>query len=176
MPFFQNRWRFCATLVFCLATGTFAAGQPASKQSLQLTGGATAEVDLHDLSTDEYYGVLVSLPTLAELGEPDRIDLILHDAAGEVIRKRLHGGDADFYFTLRPRKSGTAKIVATASGTPGKSYTLTTAIEPIVFGGKSKVTIAAGPNNTWQTAQPMELGRTVFASNDERPYIPADDG
>src|SRR5688572_29235076 len=119
MPFFQNRWRFCATLVFCLATGTFAAGQAASKQSLQLTGGATAEVDLHDLSADEYYGVLVSLASLAELGEADRIDVTLHDAAGEVIRKRLHGGDADLYFTLRPRKTGPAKIVATATGAAG---------------------------------------------------------
>src|SRR5688572_25813832 len=124
MRLLQIQWRFCAMLLFALTTGGFAAEQAGSTQGLQLAGGTTAEVNLHDLSADEYYGVLVSLPSLAELGESDRIDVTLHDAAGEVVRKRLHGGDGDFYFTLRPRKSGTAKIVATASGTPGKSYTL----------------------------------------------------
>ena len=30
--------------------------------------------------------------------------------------------------------------------------------------------IAAAPNDTWQIAQPFELGQTIFGSDDERPY------
>ena len=33
--------------------------------------------------------------------------------------------------------------------------------------------IAAAPNGTWQSAQPFELGQTIFGSDDERPYAPS---
>ena len=33
--------------------------------------------------------------------------------------------------------------------------------------------IAAAPNDTWQCAQPFELGQTIYGSDDERPYAPS---
>src|SRR5450432_2817924 len=39
--------------------------------------------------------------------------------------------------------------------------------------GVKRGVIAAQPNDTWQVAQPFELGQTIFGSDDERPYAPA---
>jgi len=36
----------------------------------------------------------------------------------------------------------------------------------------SGVQIASAGHSTWQTAEPIELGRTVYASADDRPYVP----
>ncbi len=153
-----------------------AAAENAPRQRMLLNSDKAVTAEFDNLSATSYYAVLMSVPILSVLAEPDRIDVVVEDAAGEVVRKRLHAGDADLYFTLKPRKDGAGKVVATATGTPGKTYELSAAIQLIPLSGKSNAIIAAGPNSTWQTAQPIELGTTVYAGNDERPYIPSADG
>ena len=89
------------------------------------------------------------------------------DPSGTTIAKALHAGDADFYLTLKPQASGKARV-AFEPPVEGVDVTLT----PIPAAESKEAQIAGSLHTTWRSAEPIQLGRTVYASADDRPYIP----
>ena len=131
------------------------------------------------------YAITLWVKDPVQLQGNDSVRVTVSDAEGVVGSKWLHAADLDFYLTLRPRVAGpvTASL-SSASGArdpahdPEISATLTKILQ-VSAGppGKSDAVkrgvIADAPNDTWQNAQPFELGQTIFGSDDERPYAPS---
>ena len=119
------------------------------------------------------YSVTAAVKNPAQLQGNDSVRATVNDAQGAVESKWLHAADLDFYLTLRPRSDGPVSV----SFSPDPSVNL-----PEIAASMSRIPeptgtahnigrgiIAAAPNGTWQTAQPFELGQTIFGSDDERP-------
>ncbi|WP_162601315.1 HEAT repeat domain-containing protein [Occallatibacter savannae] len=124
------------------------------------------------------YALTVAVKDPAELQAGDAIAAILKDARGEIDRKWLHPADLDFYLTLRPRTDGPLTVtLASSSGShlPDIATALARVPEEAAASikGPKRGVVAAGPNGTWQNAQPFELGQTIFGGDDQRPYSPA---
>ncbi len=79
--------------------------------------------------------------------------------------KVLHRGDPDFYTQFRVPHSGSAELHIEADGAGG-SATIQVNRWP------QSGAVDAGINRRWQDAQLITLGRTVFGSADDTPYIP----
>jgi len=112
---------------------------------------------------DRTYGVLISAPQLSVFNSKDsKAEITVVDPSGATLTKSLHAGDADWYLTVHPAKSGSVTI----SG----AVNLNTSIHEIP--ASPDLQIASTFNRSWQSAEPIQLGRTVYAAADDRPYIP----
>ena len=117
------------------------------------------------------YAVTVAIKDPAQLQTGQSILVSVQDARGAVAEKRLHAGDLDFYLTVRPRESGS--VIATIKTESGEKVPeLTSAFQQVPGAGAKSAVLAAMPNSTWQAAQPVEFGQTIFGASDERPYTP----
>jgi len=124
------------------------------------------------------YAVTVAVKDIAKLQGNDAVQVKVNDAQGEIVSKWLHAADLDLYLTVRPRAEGPMTVSMTSSGS-APIPDVSSIISKIAQGAAGKAdgvkrgVIAAEPNDTWQVAQPFELGQTIFGSDDERPYAPA---
>lgn len=103
------------------------------------------------------YSVLISVPIPGEQRAPGMARLFAGEAV--VVEKTLHTGDPDLYTLIHG--SPVLRLELTA---PAAVQVVDLGIAPH---------LEAEPNNTWQSANPLELGKTMWASGDEAPYIPA---
>jgi len=138
-------------------------------------------INLGSASPGTLYALTLGVKDLTQLQGTDAVKVTVNDAQGEVASKWLHSADLDFYLTLRPRAAGpvTASLSSVSGDhAPDITATLSRILQPAAAapGGApdlSRGVIAAAPNDTWQNAQPFELGQTIFGSDDERPYAPS---
>jgi HEAT repeat protein/putative sister chromatid cohesion protein len=134
------------------------------------------EIVLGQAHAGSLHGVTVSIKDPSQLQGQESIHIAISDAKGEVAEKWLHTADLDFYLTVRPRASGAVKLKLESTDILALPA-LTTAFQPVPEprsgGANEPAVISAYPNGTWDTAQPIEFGQTIFASGDERPYAPA---
>jgi HEAT repeat protein len=132
-------------------------------------------IDLGSGEPGALYAVTVAIKDPGQFHSKESVQVSLSDARGVVSEKRLHNQDLDFYLTLRPRTAG--PITAALSAAPGQTLPQVTAVMHRVSqkNGSEPGVIAAMPNDTWQTAQPVEFGQTIYGAADERPYAPAPD-
>jgi HEAT repeat protein len=139
------------------------------------------KIKLAEARPGTLYALTVSLKDLAQLQGSDAVQVTVNDAQGEVASKWLHPADLDFYLTLRPRTAGpvTVSLSPASTGQDAKiSATLSRILEaPASLPGNmidtKRGVIAAAPNDSWPVAQRFELGQTIYASDDERPYAPS---
>ncbi len=117
------------------------------------------------------YAITIALKDPSQLQPQATFHISIADFKGVIAEKTLHAQDLDFYLTLHPRASG--NVTATVRGTSAEVPQLTTAFHRILESKTAPAVIAAMPNDTWQSAQPIEFGQTVFGGADERPYAPA---
>ncbi len=103
------------------------------------------------------YSVLVSVPIPGE--QPNPALVRLKTATSVLAEKQLHAGDADLYTLIHGGPSIRVELAAPA------------AVQIVDLGLNPP--LEAEPNNSWQSANPLELGKTVWGSGDEAPYIPA---
>jgi hypothetical protein len=115
----------------------------------------------------EAYGVTVAVMA-PEAFPAGTIEVTINDPQGELVRKTLHPQDLDLYATVRPRRAG-EMVVRVENATEAAKVTVE--FSPLSIHNPRR--IAALPNSDWHAAQEIELGSTVFGSNDERPYVPA---
>jgi hypothetical protein len=146
-------------------------------QAAQVAGRT---IDLGAAREGARYAVMVSVKDPAEVQGDDAVRVVLSDAQGDVESKWLHAADLDFYLTLSPRAAGPVKATLTAAPgvrIPNVAATMKRIPEPMAAtesGTKPhRGVIASAPIGTWETAQPFELGQTIFGSDDERPYAPS---
>ncbi len=120
------------------------------------------------------YAIALAIKNPAEFQSKGSIQVSIADAEGVLANKRLHTQDLDFYVTARARANG--PITASLIAAPGEAIPeIATAFRRIPVGNAGPSVIAALPNDTWQSAQPVELGQTIYGASDERPYSPAID-
>ena len=171
VPLIVTAW----IIVVPLRTGPTVHAGPASP-------AAGRTIVLGTASAGAAYAVTVSVKDPAQLQGIDAVHVVVNDAQGEVESKWLHAADLDFYLTLRPRgcRPGNSETLRRlpACACPDLSHDHgPDAGSPKRGAGAAsnpqRGVIAAAPNSTWQTAQPFELGRTIFGSDDERPYAPS---
>jgi hypothetical protein len=145
---------------------------PAAR-TFQLTSGSV-EVTGFSVERGRYYGLLVSAPDLAAFQEGDAVSVEFTSPDGRTLQKTLHAGDADLYMTVRPEKSGRAQLKLAATGfAGGRAVRLETELTPMKVHNTPGAQLATGMHTTWETAEQIELGATVYASADDRAYIPA---
>ncbi len=139
------------------------------------------EIHVGQVHPDALYALTVWVKDPAQLQGNDAVSVTVSDASGQVETKWLHTGDLDFYLTLHPRSAGQVDVSLSAPATvhlPEVGATLRLVPEAATptsahASSEQPGVIAAEPNGTWQTAQPFEFGRTIYGSDDERPYAPA---
>ena len=149
-------------------------------QAGQSAPASARNVQLAKVLPGSLYALTLGVKDLAQLQGNDAIRVTVNDAKGEVASKWLHAADLDFYLTLRPRAEGPVTVsFAAASGAPAPeiSTRLSKILQAPELPGNlpdlKHGVIAAAPNDTWQVAQPFELGQTIYGSDDERPYAPS---
>jgi HEAT repeat protein len=181
MAFTKFRLAAClAVIPLALTAWIVGAGLNASRavHAGQDTQSSGRTIDLGAARADAAYAVTVSVRDPAQLQGTDAVHVTLSDAQGDVESKWLHAADLDFYLTVRPRAAGPVKVnLSPAEGVRLPEITAT--MKPIsesapAHGAKQhRGVIAAAPNGTWQSAQPFELGQTIYGGDDERPYAPS---
>jgi hypothetical protein len=120
----------------------------------------------------ETYGLTVSV-TRPELFASGAIDVEVRDASGVLITKTLHPFDLDLSANLKPRAPGPITVTFKATGVSVEQVRAQAHLVPLHLSSGGSAVVAALPNRTWQQAQVIELGQTVFGSSDERPYVPS---
>jgi len=132
---------------------------------------AKSKIALGQGEPGSMYAVTVAVKDPVKLEGHAAFQVSIADAEGVVAQKWLHAQDLDLYVTLQPRARGS--VTATLDAAPGQTAPqVTVAFQRIPQSSSDPAVIAAQPNNTWQTAQPIEFGQTVFGAADERPYAP----
>ena len=135
------------------------------------------EIKLGTARPGTLYAFTLAVKDPAQVQGSDAVLATVKDAQGVIDSKWLHTADLDFYLTLRPRAAGPVTVsLSSTTPAPEMSTSLRKILEAPVLKTEDGLTpgvIAAAPNGTWQTAQPFELGQTIYGSDDERPYAPS---
>lgn len=140
------------------------------------TGATPNSSDRHiELGKGEHnsnYAITIAVKDPSQLQVKSAFQVSIADGQGIVAEKWLHAQDLDFYLTLQPRSSG--MITATLHSPSNEPVPqVTIAFHRIPETSTEPAVIAASPNGTWQTAQRIEFGQTVYGGADERPYAPS---
>ena len=147
----------------------------------QTPASSVSNIKLAEALPGRLYALTVGVKNVAQLQGNDAVRVTVNDAQGEVASKWLHAADLDFYLTLRPRAAGPV-MVSWSSASGGQAPKISAILSKILEASASvpgdvadhkRGLIAAAPNDSWQIAQPFELGQTIYGSDDERPYAPA---
>jgi len=121
------------------------------------------------------YAVTISVSDPAQIQGSQSVHVTVSDKAGPISDKWLHTADLDFYLTLRARARGI--VVAQVESSSASIPALYTAFKRVPKPDKETQpdagVIAAEPNGTWQSAEDIRFGQTVYGSADERPYAPS---
>jgi hypothetical protein len=171
----------------CIACAIVHIGRPV--HAGQVASASERKITLAAVRPGSLYALTLAVKDLAQLQGNDAVKVTVNDAQGEVSSKWLHPADLDFYLTLRPRAAGPVTVnLSSSSGAAGGSSGAAAAAAPEISATLSKIlqtssapgkidlkrgVISATPNDTWQIAQPFQLGQTIYGSDDERPYAPS---
>jgi HEAT repeat protein len=132
---------------------------------------AERHIRLGNADGSSLYAITISAKDPAQLSTKESVEVSIDDARGAIVSKRLHSQDLDFYVTLHPRARGpVSATLRTASGETLPA--IVTDFRRIHESGSEPAAISAMPNDTWQKAQPVQFGQTIYGSTDERPYAP----
>lgn len=146
----------------------------AGEKSLTIEAGTTVTVRLERLVELERYALLIYLPSRSGLGEDDRFEVTVADAAGVGVSKTLHEGDADLYVTLQPTVSGSGTLqINDRRGPGGRALGWRYVNAPLPGRSDRDSAVQITPARAhWSQAHPYQLGTIAYATNDERPYLP----
>jgi hypothetical protein len=127
------------------------------------------------VAAGEAYALTVSVAK-PEPFAAGRVDVEVRDGPAVIVAKALHPFDLDLSTHLRPRAAGTVTVALRAVGVRLDQVDIRTDLAPLHLLKTAPVAIATAPNATWEQAQPIEPGQTVYGSADERPYVPVSTG
>src|SRR5580658_7218231 len=129
-------------------------------------------IKLGEARPGKLYALTLGVKDPVQLQGNDAVLVTVKDARGEVESKWLHSADLDYYLTLSPRAAGPVTVELSADSSvhvPEISATMNKILQaPLLEPGKAADlqlgVIAAAPNDTWQNAQPFEVGQTIYGS------------
>ena len=154
---------------------TFAACSLAAPSSFSVPQVFARSGAIHDqiirlprLSPDSTYSLLYSVQNPEALTPDSRIQINLTAAGVVLAQKTLHMGDSDVYTPFHVTRAAVPELHISGSAAQGR-YLLRVNRLP------NSMSLKRGANHSWEDANPMVLGQTVFASSDENEYIPVAD-
>ncbi len=128
-------------------------------------------MSLGPVRSGETYGLQVTLER-APGAVDDRIDVDLAGPGGDRIGKALYAGDPDLYFSYRPREDGQARLtLAQAATTVAAPLEVRVVWNHMPLPEADRAAIEAEPNDSWQRANDLRLGRDVYGSGDDVDYL-----
>jgi hypothetical protein len=156
----------------CLSlAGALAATHPYSVPNvLSKTGQVHAEtIVIPGLKAASTYSILFAIQSPRAFGADSQIGVDLSQGPAHLLHKTLHLGDPDLYAMFHVPRDGNGELkVALLSKLAGPgSYRLEVNRWPV------SEHLNREPNHDWRDAGKIALGETVFASEDDTPYIPA---
>lgn len=126
-------------------------------------------IPINGLLPNAQYSILYSIDALRALGPGARIAVELKQGAKILLKKTLHAGDPDVYAQFRVPEAGPASLSIQPVGVENSTYHFQVNKWPF------SAQVKAGPNNTFQTAREIALGKTVHATADEAEFLPLPD-
>jgi HEAT repeat protein len=100
------------------------------------------------------------------VGEGDRSRVTLELPGGDRVTKTLHGGDPSLTLSIRPRASGEGRLIVEPAS---EQIRVSWARRDVPAGDVAA--IEAEPNDSWDHANPLTLGRNVYGSADDVDYL-----
>ncbi len=166
----NRRTAIVAALASLLSVTTqAAAGQ--DPRRVELRSGETQTIALGGLTAGQTYRLLAAVA-----GEPcgpsDRVEIVLDGIARDHIAKTLHAGDPDIYLTYRPARDGAARLnLNRADG--GRTSPLSIWVEWACMDipAADRAAVEAEPNDSWEQASELVVGRDVYGSADDVDYL-----
>lgn len=124
------------------------------------------------LDAKKIYSLSFSLLEPVRLGDRGEVFWQFEGPEGWKQSKRLHIGDSGIYFTYQPLRGGPAQIqIKGESNLPSGNHPFLLEIRLLELKPEDTVQIEREPNDSAQTANPIELGRTVYATADDIEYL-----
>jgi hypothetical protein len=115
--------------------------------------------------------LLVSLQS-GQLEPDDRLRVEVHGAGLESIAKSLHTGDPDFYVICQPARDGPVELSLRRDIESGHAaIAVRTCWRLASYSEVEREAIEVEPNDTWQQANPLRLGRDVYGTADDVDYL-----
>jgi len=175
MPLRKHTSLFRVAFAFFLAASFYLLPAAAPAFSLPQVFRATGKlrsqtIALSSLREAGLYSILFSVSSPAAFAENSRVVIRLSSTAGVIAEKTLHAGDPDLYTTFHAGANSLHRVTVDVKDVDGNNLSSTYTVQ--VNRWPNGAPVKSGNNHTWQTAAPMILGQTVFASADEAPYIP----
>src|SRR5581483_494862 len=158
------------TACLTLASAPGATNPYAVPNVLKKTGQVHAEtIAIPRLKAASTYSILFAVHSPGAFGADSQLAVDLSQGPAHLLHKTLHLGDPDLYAMFHVPKNGDAelKITILAKLASAGHYLLEVNRWP------DSDRLNREPNHEWQAAGKIALGETVFASEDETPYIPA---
>ena len=138
---------------------------------ITLAPGQSTQRRLGDYQAGQTVRLLLSFEGTMP-GAADRVSAVLSGPGMKGIGKDLHAGDTDWFFICRPVCEGPLTLSLTranARGVAGLSvrvqWRLLTLTQP------ERLAIEAEPNDRWQEANTIRLGRDVYGTADDVDYL-----
>jgi len=143
----------------------------ASPRTITIENGRRETLALGDLKAGQTYRLLVTLESSGIQAE-DRVGAELSGAGSDRLAKQLHAGDPDLYLPYRPRQDGQAQLVL-ASSRSARGAPLLVRVEwsQSAVADSDRPAIEAEPNDSWQQASELRLGRDVYGTADDVDYL-----
>ncbi|WP_165230803.1 HEAT repeat domain-containing protein [Aquisphaera insulae] len=157
-------------VLFGLLPTVSPAADPGDRMPLSVRPGETIERSLGRVSAGHTYRFGASIRAPADPVEGTRVQLRL---AGTVaLDKVLHAGDPDVSIHVRPRGEGDAALRIRRTA-PGDRPALELGVDwgEVPLTEAERPAIEAEPNNSWQEANRLDLGRDVYGSGDDVDYL-----
>lgn len=133
----------------------------ASQESLAPGAGKTQQL----ATSGKLCSLSVSIPTPSAMGDTGTIQVVLRAGEKLIARKPLHVGDPDLYLTFRA--PGNAQLELTSQ----HDKAVAPVVQVLEWPDNKTPNVEAEPNDTWQDANEIQLGKTMFATADDIPYI-----
>ncbi len=117
------------------------------------------------------HSLTVSLPAPASLGESESLTVNFRNGEKVIASKTLHAGDPDLYTLFKGSAGSGRDLVLDVSSSAVAPVELTVSVVEWPESKSAKATVESEPNDTWREANEFQLGQTVWATADDKPYI-----
>jgi cellulose synthase operon protein C len=143
-------------------------------QTVAVSAGGAMTLRLPAARPDAVYQVSAAClkPEGLSPGEGEGvIGFRLHGSGHTVIPKRLHAGDGEFFFLYQPRAAGVVTLSLTGGRGLRAAQPVRVEVQRLPVRAADQAAFEREPNDWWQEANRVALGRTVWAGADDRDYL-----
>jgi HEAT repeat protein len=158
------------SLVVLVSVATLGSNSLAADE-VKLLHGQARTLPLGTWQAGHTYSFGASLEARPPLPD-DRVRVELTGPGDCQLAKELHAGDPDVHVLLRPAAGEAASLRLTRIGGSGQSA-LTVHVEcrPLNLPDADQAALEAEPNDSWQQANRLVLGRDVYGTADDVDYL-----